>query len=182
VSKLKDVRFSLEVTISDQAFLADSHAARYRDVAENHPDAFAALLTILNDPTHQAGLVAAERFGLPALSGVVQAVESDANIVQVLRSAGSARFRQAVGVAVRLTMEALGWTTTGRKGPVKGAAFFKRAERYRAPENGPSSPESRARAALEAVAAIGDEEERVRTGSELLTGLAATRRAEHRPF
>ncbi|MFP5319811.1 MAG: hypothetical protein ACLGI2_16150 [Acidimicrobiia bacterium] len=174
--------FNLEVTISQQAFLADSHGARYRDVAENHPDAFAALLTILSDPTHQAGLVAAEHFGLPALSGVVQAVESDAHIVKVLRSSGSGRFRQAVGVAVRLTMGALGWSTTGRKGPVRGAAFFKRAERYRAPENAPSSPESGARGALEAVGTIGDEEERARTGSELLAALAATRRAEHRPF
>jgi hypothetical protein len=46
-----------------------------------------------------------------------------------LGSAGH-RFRQAVGVAVRLKMEALGWSTTGRKAAVPGAHYFTKAECY----------------------------------------------------
>lgn len=172
-------------TITVQAFLADPHATRYRDVVADHPEAFARLLAILNDPDQQAQLLAAERYGRPALSGVVTAIETDECIAVPLASAASARFRQTVGVAVRLVMEAIGWSTTGRKGPVRGAVSFKRSERYvQAHPQASASTETndRAVAALHAISLIGDEDERARTVTDLLGALADSRRAENRPF
>ncbi|MGI8983147.1 MAG: hypothetical protein ACR2HM_01215 [Acidimicrobiales bacterium] len=172
------------VRITAEAFLADPHATRYRDIVDSHPEAFARLLVILNDPHQQAQLLAAETYGRPALSGVVQAVEADECIAVSLASPASARFRQTVGVAVRLAMEAIGWSKTGRKGPVRGARYFRRAERYEPPAQVPPSMalNDRARAALRAIELVGDEEERARTATELLSALAGTRRAENRPF
>lgn len=94
------------------------------------------------------------------------------------------RFRQAVGVAVRFVMESMGWSTTGRKDPVRGATQFKRAERYEPPRQvfPLTAPRDRARAALKAVELIDDEEERTQTASDLMLALAQTRRAENRPF
>lgn len=173
------------VRITAEDFLADPHATRYRDIVGGHPEAFARLLAILNDPHQQAQLLAAERYGRPALSGVVEAIEADECIAVPLASPASARFRQTVGVAVRLAMEAIGWSTTGRKGPVRGARYFKRAERYEPPlaqESPLMAPQDRARAALRAIEFVGDEEERARTATELLSALADTRRSENRPF
>lgn len=174
---------TLAVALSPEVFLADAHAAKYRDVVENHPDAFARVLAILNDPYQQEQLVAAETFGRPALAGVVRAIEGDEIVAACLGSPASLRFRQAVGVAVRLAMEALGWSTTGRKGSVRGATHFRRAERYAPPA--PTSSRAaihQARAALQAVEHIGDEAERRHTADELLAALAESRRAENRPF
>lgn len=166
-----------------ETFFADPHARRYRDVVASYPDAFARVLAVLNDPLHQAELTAAERYGRPALSGVVRAIEADPCIAKVLASSASPRFRQTVGVAVRLTMEALGWSAARRKGPVR-ANYFKRAERYQPPSDGSRSLVRRdaAKRALTAVAQVGDEDERAETGAELLSSLAATRQAEGRPF
>jgi len=168
-------------TITAQHFLADTHAAKYRDVVDSHPEAFGRVIAILNDAHQQEQLVAAERFGHPALSGIVRAVEGDEIVAQSLASPASLRFRQAVGVALRLTMEALGWATTGKKGPVRGATHFKRSERYAEPTS-PGLPSRRARAALETIEDIGDETERDETGRELVAALAESRRAENRPF
>jgi hypothetical protein len=87
---------------------------------------------------------------------------------------------RAVGVAVRMTMEALGWSKTGQKGPVRGARTFTRAERYTPPAT--TTPGARALSALDAVAHIGDEAERASTARELMAGLADARRAEGRVF
>lgn len=163
-------------------FLADPHAARYADVVlRDHRDAFVVVLSILNDPEQQGQLVAAERYDRPALSGIARDLEADDRLALALPSL---RFRQAVGVAVRLAMEGMGWSTTGRKGPVRGATHFKRAKRYEPPPEAPTGAERPhgARAALEAVTQIGDEKERAQTGSELLEALAGTRHAENRPF
>ena len=168
--------------ISTEAFLRDQHAAKYRDVVASHSDAFARVVAVLNDPYHQGQLLAAERFGHPALSGVVRTIENDEVVARSLASPTSRRFRQAVGVAIRLTMEGLGWTTTGRKGPVRGATHFKTSERYAPPLAPELTPSDRARAALEAIAGIGDEAERDQTAKELLAALAESRRAENRPF
>jgi hypothetical protein len=173
----------LPARITVEGFLADRHATRYRDVIDDHPEAFAQLLAIVNDPLQQVQLVAAERYGRPALSGVVQAIEADEHIVELLDSPASARFRQTVGVVVKLEMQALGWSTTGRKGPVRGAKYFKQAERYEPPPLVEHPAEKdRARAALEAITEIGDEPERAATAAQLLRALADSRRAENRPF
>lgn len=166
------------MTMTLERFLSDPHAAKYSDVLRDHPDAIARLLEILDDPDYQTQLVDAEaKWGRSALSGVNAAIEADPRITPAL---ASPRFRQAVGVAVRLTMEGLGWSKTGRKGSVRGSQAFTRAERYAPPAA--SGPAGRARAALDAVARIGDEDERAATGAELLDALAETRRTEGRAF
>jgi len=170
-------------TITTQDFLADPHAAKYRDVVTGHPEAFARVVAILNDPYQQEQLVAAERFGHPALSGVVGRVEGDEIVAESLASPASQRFRQAVGVAVRLTMQSLGWVTTGSKGPVRGATHFKTSERYAiAPTSPGQLPNLRARAVLDEIESIGEETEREQTAKELVAALAESRRAENRPF
>jgi len=137
-------------------------------------------MDVLNHPDQQAALLTAEQYGHPALSGVVQAIEADEILAGPV---ANVRFRQAVGVAVRLAMESMGWSTTGRRGPVRGATQFKRAERYGPPlQADPASPGDRARAAFEAVERIGDEEERAQTARDLLLALAQMRQAEDRVF
>lgn len=171
-------------SITIEVFLADSHAARYRDIVQGQPEGFARVLEILSDPEQQTELLAAERYGRPALAGIVKVVEADEAIAASLAAPAGARFRQAVGVAVRLAMESLGWSRTGRKGPVRGAAQFKRAEHYQPTHLATPSMAAgdRARAALEAVERIGDEGERAQTANDLLVALAQTRGAEGRPF
>lgn len=173
-----------KITITAEDFLADPHAAKYRDIVDGYPGAFARVLQVLNDPDRQEGLAAAERFDRPALSGIVHAIEADPEIAIALESQVSLRFRQTVGVAVRLIMEELGWATTGKKGSVRGAKYFRRAERYEAPKGrlGIGGGTDRAREGLEAVASIGDDAERIETARELTAALAHTRRSENRPF
>jgi len=89
----------------------------------------------------------------PPLAGVVREFEHRRDVDQFFRTNSghvTTRFRQAVGVVVRIIMESHGWRTTGRKGSlgvrVKGptrtattgadhntgglALWFTRAERY----------------------------------------------------
>ena len=118
--------------ISLQTFREDRHAAAYVSELESHPDATRRLLELLNEPINEHRLLDAERFhGRPALAGVVKLLEDDPAIADVLKS-GRPRFHQAVGVAVRLKMEELGWATTGRQGTVPKARYFKKSERYSA--------------------------------------------------
>jgi hypothetical protein len=164
-------------------FRRDPHAARYVAQFDEHPRAMARLIEILNEPANEQRLEDAANRGDPALKGVVSYVEGDAAINDVLATgAAGHRFRQTVGVAVRLKMERLGWATTGRKGSMGKARHFTKAERY-APGRSPADDyETRALAALDAVAAIGDEDERAETGRVLMEALAATRAAEGRAF
>ncbi len=172
------------VSLTIEDFLLDPQGAKYSDVARTHRQALGRLMAMLNDQDHQAELLVAEQYGHPALSGIVQAIEADESIAPALASSGGNRFKQAVGVAIRIAMERLGWSKTGRKGPVRGATQFKRAERYEPPH--PAIPgtsrSDRARAALEAVELIGDEDERTQTARDLMLALAQARRAENRPF
>ncbi len=169
--------------IRQDDFLDDPHASKYRDELARRPEAFVRLFALLNDPANEQRLTDAEMHRLPALCGVVRFIESDPTIKAVLSedSAGY-RFRQTVGVALKLKMAKLGWRTTGRKGSVKGAKYFTKAERYVADPSTLDDPASRALAALDAVTAIGDDDEREATGRELMDALGATRRAEGRPF
>lgn len=92
----------------------------------------------------------------PPLSGVVRELESHPAISRSLadiHTQRSKRLRQAVGVVVRMIMQARGWRKTGRKGSlgvraaghhsapgqnIGGLAFwFIRAERYERPEGMP---------------------------------------------
>ncbi|MBW1671855.1 MAG: hypothetical protein JRJ40_10750 [Deltaproteobacteria bacterium] len=86
----------------------------------------------------------------PPMAGVVRELESHPAIDRSLANQRSKRLRQAVGVVVRMIMEASGWQKTGRKGSLGvrasgnrsapthntgGLAFwFIRAERYKRAE------------------------------------------------
>jgi hypothetical protein len=109
------------------SFAADGHGAKYLKSLDAHHDARDRLFELLNERCNQHRLIDAEALGHPALAGIVRFLERDAAIGPVV--AAELRFRQAVGVAVRLKMEELGWAKTGVKGPVP-SAHFSRAERY----------------------------------------------------
>ena len=169
--------------ISREDFSDDPHAAKYRGELDAHADAFTRLFGLLNDPANEQRLIDAEMHNLPALSGVVRFIEAEPSIVRILAAGPPGyRFRQAVGVAVKLKMAKLGWRTTGRKGIVKGARHFTKAAHYAADPGAAADHTSRALSVLNAVAELGDDNERETTGQELMAALAATRRSEGRPF
>ena len=164
-------------------FETDPHAAKYRGQLEAHPEAFARLFGLLNDPANEQRMVDAEMQGMPALAGVVRFIEGDPVIAAVVESgAGGFRFRQTVGVVVKLKMAKSGWQTTGRKGSVRGAVHFTKAEHYHHDPPEEDAYARRAGAALDVVERIGDDGERQVTGEVLMAALAATRRDEGRPF
>lgn len=108
-------------------FESDSHGAKYVKALDAHPGARDRFLELLNDPCNEHRLLDAEALGHPALAGIVRFIDKDPAMGPVV--ATQLRFRQAVGVGVRLKMEELGWGRTGVKGPVK-SDYFSRAERY----------------------------------------------------
>ena len=169
--------------ITVETFLADPHATKYRDVVERDSEALDRVLAILNDQQVVHDMTSATRLDLPALQGAVVPIEDDPAIVEVLDGLHGQRFRQAVGVAVRLKMESLGFATTGRKGSVRSERFS-RAERYQpqSPEAWSARRRARALAGLERGAAMGEPEEQRESSAILMEALAATRRAEGRPF
>ncbi|MDQ3310934.1 MAG: hypothetical protein M3501_03520 [Actinomycetota bacterium] len=174
---------SATTVLTRNDFATDTHAAKYRSTLDGHSIATGRLIEILNEPANEQRLVDAELDGRPALSGVVRYVEGDDAIREILETGSDGhRFRQAVGVAVRLKMERLGWATTGTKGSVRGARHFKKAERYARRATDVATSADRMLAALEAVTRIGDEAERRETGNQLMVALAATRAREGRPF
>lgn len=164
-------------------FRLDPHAAKYVRELENRDLAGARLLDILNAEASEGLLIHEADRGDPPLDGVVRMIEADPEIRPVLAS-GSAghRFRQTVGVAIRLRMEQLGWQTTCSKAVVRGAEFFKKAERYRRDPDHAHRWRERALAGLDRVTTMGTEAERRRTGDTLLRALRDTRTDEGRPF
>ncbi|WP_420619231.1 hypothetical protein [Candidatus Poriferisocius sp.] len=164
-------------------FKRDSHAAKYVVELDARPQASDRLFWLLNDPANEQRLVDAELNGMPALAGVARILEDDPEIGDVLESDPVAlRFRQAVGVAIKLKMAKLGWESTGKKGAVKGARHFTKAERYEEQPWDAEAYKKRALAALDRVAQMGDAAEHEETGRFLMEALAETRRAEGRPF
>lgn len=170
--------------LSTEDFDRDPHAAKYRGEIDAHPEAFNRLFALLNDHANEHQLTSAESYGFPALSGVARFIEADPAIVRVLEaSQDECRFRQAVGVAIKLKMEKIGWAATGMTGIVRGSCYFTKAERFvKEPPLDGEEYKARALAAMDAIAEIGDAEEQEQTYREIKEALAATRRAEGRPF
>ena len=117
------------MSVSRQTFESDPHGVKYLRVLDANPRARDRFLGLLNDPCNQHRLVDAQELGHPALAGIVRFLDADRIVGPVV--ADELRFRQAVGVGVRLKMEELGWRKTGVKGPVT-SEHFSRAERYAA--------------------------------------------------
>ena len=145
------------VTITRDMFLEDNQGRRFSDVVNDPDQSFDAVLEFFNDISRQRRMEESEiHHDRPPLSGVVRELESHPAIDGALadiHTHRSKRLRQAVGVVVRMIMQAKGWRKTGRKGSLGvrtsknglapnhntgGLAFwFIRAERYRREEGMP---------------------------------------------
>jgi hypothetical protein len=141
------------MSLADQ-FVLDRQGRRFADVLKDPRVSFPLILAFFDEPDRQRRLIESElHHDRPALAGVVCELEHRLDVDQFFRTYDShvtIRFRQAIGVVVRIIMESHGWKTTGRKGslgvPVKQiagkttagacpntgglATWFVRAERY----------------------------------------------------
>ena len=143
-------------------FAEDKQGRRYADVLKL--DLFQSILTFFDDPNRQRRMVESElHHDRPALAGVVRELEHREDLNEFFATNPghvTTRFRQAIGLVVRIIMENNGWRKTGRKGslgvrtkpevatPMKGAAtnngglsvWFTRAERYEPKDSMPYRP------------------------------------------
>lgn len=138
------------VTTTLDMFLADKQGRTFADVANDSERSFERVLAFFSDENRQRRMEESEiHHDRPALAGVVRELESNPDVERYLMGLHhqkSKRFRQAVGLVVRMIMEGRGWKKTGRKGSLGvrapkhrtvpfhntgGLAFwFIRAERY----------------------------------------------------
>jgi hypothetical protein len=143
------------MTIAREQFLKHRQGRTFADVLNDASLPFDTVLEFFSDEGRQRRLEESEiHHDRPALAGVVRELESLPKIDSYMSTAPaerSKRLRQAIGVVVRIIMEARGWKKTGRKGSlgVRAAAtsrqprhntgglafWFIRAERYE-PSNG----------------------------------------------
>lgn len=138
-------------------FHADAQGAQFSDVSSDTRIDFAEILAFLDSPERRLRMLDAElHHDRPALAGVVRELESLRSVHLFFATNDghtTRRFRQAVGVAVRIVMQDWGWRTTGRKGSLGVRAsvppqtleagayhntgglsvWFTRAERYQPP-------------------------------------------------
>jgi hypothetical protein len=138
------------VTITQTEFLEDRQGRTFADVVNDSDYPFQAVLAFFNDENRQRRMEESEiHHDRAPLAGVVRELEAHPDIGRFLagvQTQRTKRFRQAVGVLVRMLMERRGWRKTGRKGSLGvrataaprtpdhntgGLAFwFIRAERY----------------------------------------------------
>jgi hypothetical protein len=146
-----------KVRITRQDFLDDSQGRTFVDVVDDPRQPFDFVLEFFSDANRQRRMEESElHHDRAPLAGVVRELESQPVIDRFLRVAKArrnTRFRQAIGVVVRIIMERKGWQKTGRKGSLGvraakasqtpahntgGLAFwFVRAERYELPDRAP---------------------------------------------
>ena len=138
-------------------FLEDRQGKTFPDVVNDLEQPFDKVLEFFDDADRQRRMEASElHHDRSPLAGVVRELEAQPAIDQFFADAHvrrKTRFRQAIGVLVRIIMERRGWQKTGRKGSLGvratgaerspahntgGLAFwFVRAERYKRPEGMP---------------------------------------------
>lgn len=143
--------------VTRKEFLDDRQGSRFADVANDSMQPFDSVLEFFSDADRQRRMEDSElHHDRAPLAGVVRELESLPEIDRFLAGAHArrnARFRQAIGVLVRMIMERRGWRKTGRKGSLGvraateeakpahntgGLAFwFIRAERYERGEGMP---------------------------------------------
>jgi hypothetical protein len=145
------------IRISREEFLKDLQGRTFVDVVNDPEQPFDCVLQFFNRADHQRRMEESElHHDRSPLAGVVRELESVPEIDRFLATAQikrNNRFRQAIGVLVRMIMERRGWQKTGRKGSLgvraSGAArtpahntgglafWFLRAERYELKEGMP---------------------------------------------
>jgi hypothetical protein len=147
----------MAISITREEFLADRQGRTFADVVSASERPFEAALEFFNDVDRQRRLEDSEiHHDRAPLAGVVRELESMPAINRFLgriHPRRSQRFRQAIGVLIRMIMERRGWRKTGKKGSLGvrntaaagrprhntgGLAFwFLRAERYENPKRKP---------------------------------------------
>lgn len=146
-----------KVRVSRAEFLADVQGATFADVVNDPQQPFEHVLEFFDDADRQRRMEESElHHDRAPLAGVVRELESLPEVDRFLgdvQMRRNTRFRQAIGVLVRIIMERRGWQKTGRKGSLGvraagasrtpahntgGLAFwFVRAERYELPDGMP---------------------------------------------
>jgi hypothetical protein len=139
-----------KVRVTRDEFLADRQGKTFADVVNDSQQPFDTVLEFFGDADRQRRMEESElHHDRAPLAGVVRELEALPAIDKFLAGAQvtrNTRFRQSVGVLVRMIMERRGWKKTGRKGSLGvraadaprtaahntgGLAFwFCRAERY----------------------------------------------------
>jgi hypothetical protein len=117
----------------DKEFRQDKQGKRFADVLKI--PGFDLALAFFDNRDRQRRMMESEQHhDRPALAGVVKELEQDEKIKKLyegLSAKEAIRFRQAVGVIVRLVMVQNGWKQTGLRGSLAGISdWFKRPERY----------------------------------------------------
>src|SRR5436190_1541797 len=106
--------------ITRGAFLSDRQGRRFSDVVNDPRLDFDEWLKFLNSPARQQRLMDSEQdHGRPALAGIIKELENDDAFRDFLSKHDAhttRRGRQAIGVLVRMIMEAEGWEKTWTKG------------------------------------------------------------------
>lgn len=143
--------------ITRNDFLNDSQGKTFTDVVQDPEQPFDVILAFFDNADRQRRMEESEiHHDRSPLAGVVRELEAEPAVEAFLsgvHTRKSTRFRQAIGVLVRMIMEARGWRKTGRKGSLGvraakhkrtpahntgGLAFwFVRAERYELAEGMP---------------------------------------------
>jgi hypothetical protein len=138
-------------TITREEFLDDRQGRTFADVLNDPKQPFAEVLAFFSDENRQRRMEESElHHDRAPIAGVVRELESVPAIDQFLsglHARQTQRFRQAIGVLVRIVMQRRGWKKTGKKGSLGvrattsnsapshntgGLAFwFVRAERYK---------------------------------------------------
>ena len=146
-----------KVRVTRKDFLEDPQGKTFVDVVNDPDQPFGIVLDFFDDADRQRRMEESElHHDRAPLAGVVRELESQPDINQFLaavQTRRNTRFRQAVGVLVRIIMERRGWRKTGRKGSLGvrasraeqtpahntgGLAFwFLRCERYERNEGMP---------------------------------------------
>jgi hypothetical protein len=141
----------MAASITRDEFLADRQGRTFVDVLTKSAKPFDAALAFFNDGDRQRRMEESEiHHDRAPLAGVVRELESEPTINRFLgriHPRRSQRFRQAIGVLIRMIMQSNGWEKTGKKGSLGvrnsaaagrprhntgGLAFwFIRAERYK---------------------------------------------------
>lgn len=139
-----------KIRVTRTSFLDDQQGKTFADVVNDDQQPFADVLEFFDDDDRQRRMEESElHHDRAPMAGVVRELESLPAVDRFLKGVHARRtmrFRQAVGVLVRMIMEARGWQKTGRKGSLgvraAGAAntpahnsgglafWFLRAERY----------------------------------------------------
>jgi hypothetical protein len=138
------------VKITRESFLEDRQGKTFADVANDEEQPLTAVLEFFSHEDRQQRMEESEiHHDRAPMAGVVRELEAVPEINDFLATKHprrSQRLRQAIGVIVRMIMEARGWKKTGKKGSLGvrsaktpgtpnhntgGLAFwFIRAERY----------------------------------------------------